>query len=115
MGLGFNSEFKKSNPAPENGGDDLKPPQRPNFEMGDIYITPSAAAAIPHADVQEALRRHSLGDWGNLDEEDKRENERALRDGTRLLSSFSTGEGSKFWIITEADRSSTTILLPSDY
>ena len=55
------------------------------------------------------------GDWGEVDEEDKRLNDAALKDGTRLLSAYVTSRGAGLWIITEADRSATTILLPSEY
>jgi hypothetical protein len=56
-----------------------------------------------------------MGDWGDLDEEDRRENERSLEDGCRLLSAYHLRDGTKIWIITEADRSATTLLLPSEY
>ena len=60
------------------------------------------------------LARHALGDWGEVPPEDARENERSLKHGWRVLSSYAVGEG-KVWIITEADRSYTTILLPDEY
>ena len=60
------------------------------------------------------LMRHVNGDWGDLDDEDKQANERALEDGTRLMSAYSIGEA-RFWVITEWDRSVTTILLPEEY
>ena len=62
-----------------------------------------------------ALSRHVKGDWGELDEDDRQGNERSLREGYRLLSSYTSKSGTKFWIITEADRSVTTVLLPEDY
>ena len=55
------------------------------------------------------------GDWGELDEEDKTANDEALKTGERLLSAYKSATGTKFWIITEADRSVTTILMPEDY
>jgi hypothetical protein len=61
------------------------------------------------------LRRHVSTDWGELSEEDVRENELSLREGFRLLSAYQTAKGQKIWIITEADRGATTILLPSEY
>jgi hypothetical protein len=61
------------------------------------------------------LKRHVIGGWGELDEYDRLENERALTDGCRLLSAYILSSGIKFWIITEADRSVTTLLLPSEY
>jgi hypothetical protein len=65
--------------------------------------------------VTESLQRHSSGDWGDLPEEDKRENELSLREGFRLLSAYEKPPLPKIWIITEADRSATTILFPSEY
>lgn len=65
---------------------------------------------------RELLRRHLSGDWGELDAHDRRENERSLKHGFRVLSSYPVGEdGQKVWVITEADRSSTCLLLPSEY
>jgi hypothetical protein len=61
------------------------------------------------------LKRHVTGDWGELDEEDRRENELSVANGFRLLSSYILSSGAKIWIITEADRSVTTLLLPSEY
>ena len=63
----------------------------------------------------EFLIRHKNGDWGELDPEDRRENERALRQGSRLLAAYSTRTGERLWIITEWDRSVTTVLLPEEY
>ena len=84
------------------------------FEPGRIVITRNAATTLNPAAVHEALRRHLSGDWGELSEDDRRENELSLKQGFRLLSSYRDGERT-FWIITEADRSATTILLPEDY
>jgi hypothetical protein len=69
-------------------------------------------------DPGQLLDRHRSGDWGELDKQDRRENERSLVNGWRILSSYPVGNGSKdkrVWIITEADRSATTILLPEEY
>lgn len=63
----------------------------------------------------QLLRRHLAGDWGDLDAEDRAANECALRDEARLLSAYELTTGERLWIITEADRSTTTLLLPSDY
>ena len=63
----------------------------------------------------EFLIRHKNGDWGELDPEDRRENERALVFGSRLLSAYATRTGEALWVITEADRSATTLLLPEEY
>jgi hypothetical protein len=61
------------------------------------------------------LARHVVGDWGDLDEDDRAENELSIREGFRLLSAYHLRDGTRIWIITEADRSSTTVLLPSEY
>ena len=85
------------------------------FPLGQIVITPAALEAIPATEVSAAVKRHACGDWGELDEHDWGENELSLREGFRLLSAYRSTAGTKFWIITEADRSATTILLPEDY
>lgn len=85
------------------------------FPLGRLVITAHAQAFIQPADVLIALRRHASGDWGELCDEDRAENELSLANGYRLLSAYRDSEGNKFWIITEADRSATTILLPEDY
>ena len=94
--------------------------QRPTFArfpLGQTYITPGAEEALMIAGQTgiEFLRRHMSGDFGNLSDEDTAEKELSLREGFRVLSAYRTANGQKLWIITEADRSSTTILLPSDY
>ena len=85
------------------------------FPLGEIVITRNAHQIIPAADVQQALVRHASGDWGDVCEEDRQENELSLQEGYRLLSVYHDSAGVKFWIITEADRSVTTVLLPDDY
>jgi hypothetical protein len=87
----------------------------PKFSLGHVVATPNALAAIPNDEVQNALSRHVRGDWGTLDAEDLNANERALRSGGRLFSSYHSSQNVKFWIITECDRSATTVLLPEDY
>lgn len=82
--------------------------------MGNVVITPNALDQLTPADVQLGLQRHQSGDWGNLGEEDWKENDDALANGRRLLSSYRSGS-TTFWIITEADRSATTVLMPDDY
>jgi hypothetical protein len=67
------------------------------------------------ADIARALIRHGKGDWGDVSGADREENELSLKDGYRLLSVYHDRKGVKFWIITEADRSATTVLLPDDY
>jgi len=85
------------------------------FEVGQLGITPGAQELIPTDDVQIALSRHASGDWGSICEEDNAQNEWALENEARLMSVYESESGESFWIITEADRSSTTILLPSEY
>jgi len=63
----------------------------------------------------EFLRRHQAGVWGELSEEDRQENELSLKEGFRILSAYRTRAGVKLWVITEHDRSATTVLLPSEY
>lgn len=89
----------------------------PRFSLGRILSTPGALTALEEANQSPAefLDRHVRGDWGDVDDEDRQANEDALRDGTRILSSYKTKVGVKVWIITEADRSATTILLPDEY
>lgn len=84
--------------------------------LGRLVATPGALEVLAEAeeDALEYLSRHASGDWGDLDEEDRQENELSLRHGWRVLSSYQVG-GKTIWIITEADRSVTTILLPEDY
>ena len=62
-----------------------------------------------------ALRRHTSGDWGEVDPDDRAANDDALRSGERLLSVYQLATGTTFWVLTEADRSATTVLLPDDY
>jgi hypothetical protein len=91
--------------------------KQPAFELGQIVATPGALAAIKKAGQQpgEFLTRHINRDWGDLDEEDRKENEYSLEHGFRLLSAYKTNAGDRLWIITEADRSVTTLLLPEEY
>lgn len=87
------------------------------FNLGQLVATPGALAAIEEADQSpiEFLIRHQSGDWGEICKEDRRENELSLKHGFRLLSAYRTTKGVKLWVITEADRSATTILLPDEY
>ncbi len=87
----------------------------PRLALGLTVITQNAAGRLNRADVLSALSRHARGDWGDLCAEDKAENEVSVKEGFRLLSSYRDSHGTKFWIITEADRSATTVLLPEDY
>lgn len=85
------------------------------FPLGRLVITPGALETLSPETPMQALARHVTGDWGELDRHDKRENERALAAGSRLFSVYRDSKQTKFWIITEADRSATTILLPHEY
>lgn len=87
------------------------------FSLGSIVATPGAFAAFEASgdDVMAYLIRHLSGDWGDVDEHDRRENELSLVQGFRLLSAYTLTSGTKIWIITEADRSVTTVLLPEEY
>ena len=78
-------------------------------------VTRTALASLPTRDIAVALDRHRRGDWGDVGKQDWQANERALKHGERLLSVYRTASGTKFWIITEWDRSITTVLLPEDY
>lgn len=90
-------------------------PESPKFSLGDLVATPNALMIIPQEDLRTATARHHRGDWGDVCPEDKKANDEALARGGRLLSVYRSRDGTRFWIITEADRSVTTILLPEDY
>ncbi len=85
------------------------------FPLGETVITANALGQVHPSDVCMALQRHACGDWGDLSAADEAENAFSLKEGFRLLSAYSDRNGTKFWIITEADRRSTTVLLPEDY
>lgn len=85
------------------------------FVLGTLVMTPGAEASIPASEMLRTLRRHASGDWGDLDPCDKAANDVACEHGGRLLSCYHSSAGTKFWIITEADRSCTTVLLPEEY
>jgi hypothetical protein len=85
------------------------------FRLGKIVSTPNALDRLTQEDILTGIQRHQTGDWGDVSEEDRAANERALVEGTRLWSVYHAGNGVKFWLITEADRSATTVLLPEDY
>jgi hypothetical protein len=84
------------------------------FPLGQVVITANANAQIGPAAVAAALSRHAAGDWGDVCRDDAALNEQALKHGDRLLSVYGPRDR-QFWIITEADRSVTTILFPEDY
>ena len=85
------------------------------LKLGELLITPAAKKKIHIPDAMSAIIRHKNGDYGEISEEDKEANREALATGERLLSAYNDRNGVRFWIITEADRYCTTILLPEDY
>lgn len=85
------------------------------FRMGRIVATPNALATLSQADILTGLQRHHGGDWGDVNTHDRQANDEALSNETRLFSVYHSADQVKFWIITEADRSVTTVLLPEDY
>ena len=91
------------------------PARSVRFVLGRTVITRGALDSFDGEDVHAGIARHASGDWGDLCPEDKQANDDALRVGARLLSAYHTNGGRKFWIITEADRSATTVLLPEEY
>jgi len=89
----------------------------PRFRLGRILATPAAVEVLADAKVSivDLLCRHVRGDWGDLAESDRQQNERSVEVGARLLSSYVLQNRQTVWVITEADRSATTFLLPGDY
>lgn len=87
------------------------------FPLGRTVATPGALEALEQAQQSplEFLRRHQAGDWGELCDADKRENELSIKHGFRILSAYRTVRDVRLWVITEADRSVTTVLLPEEY
>lgn len=91
--------------------------KRARFELGRTVATPGALRAVEAANDEmiQYLVRHHTGDWGDLCDEDQRANEGALQHGGRILSAYHLKDNTRIWIITEADRSVTTVLLPEEY
>lgn len=96
-------------------GREYEEKRKVRFDLGRVVITANAMQRLDDNSVRQGLGRHSQGDWGDLSDEDRQANDRALKESTRLLSAYQDSRGTKYWIITEADRSSTTVLLPEDY
>ncbi|WP_423391999.1 hypothetical protein [Burkholderia sp. LMG 21824] len=96
-------------PSTQNAG--------PRFKLGRIFATPAALEVIAdaHVSIIDLLIRHIRGDWGDLSESDRQQNELSITAGLRLLSGYVLPGGHTVWVITEWDRSSTTFLLPGDY
>ncbi len=87
----------------------------PKFDLGRLMITSHAMSTLDPLEIAKAVSRHLQGDWGDCDPEDRAANDAALLEGSRLFSVYHTTNKTKFWIITEWDRSATTVLLPEDY
>jgi hypothetical protein len=85
------------------------------FPLGLVVVTTTALDVLTPLDVKGALFRHSQGDWGDVSEADSAENDLSLKEGFRILSAYVAENGTRFWVITEADRSATTVLLPDEY
>ncbi len=86
------------------------------FNLGRTLATPAAREELSELNYSplDLLRRHMSGDWSEMDKDDQQSNREAITEGSRIFSAY-TIQDVKFWVITEADRSSTTILLPSEY
>ncbi len=102
-------------PAPADLASGRLPSRTQPLPLGQIVITPGALRILPESEVHAALQRHALCDWGTVGEADWKENDLSVDQGFRVLSAYQTNAGTRFWIITEADRSSTCILLPEEY
>ena len=91
--------------------------RKPLFPLGQVVGTPGALEALEQANKGplDVLSRHVTGDWGDLEEEDRAENDFSVQRDLRILSAYTLPTGVKVWVITEADRSATTILLPDEY
>ena len=94
-----------------------KTERKPLFDLGQLIATPGALAALEKSgqSPMDFLSRHVAGDWGEIPEEDKQENQLSLEKGFRLMSSYRTNANAVVWLITESSRSHTTLLLPDEY
>jgi hypothetical protein len=123
--------FSKTGPveAPQNGSNEANTSasdkrrrigttfvtNTPRFLSGRMVATPGVRELLGIDEIETALKRHLNGDWGDIPAEDKERNERALREGGGLMSVYQARSGERVWVITEHDRSVTTLLLPSEY
>jgi hypothetical protein len=91
--------------------------RKPLFDLGQLVATPGALAALEKSGQSpvDFLSRHVTGDWGELSEDDRRENQLSVKKGFRILSSYKTNADERLWVITEGSRCHTTILLPEEY
>ena len=89
----------------------------PLFSLGSLVATHGALEVLAQSNQtpSDFLARHVRGDWGDVCAEDKQLNDEALREGSRIVSAYKTATGARIWVITEADRSATAILLPDEY
>ena len=87
----------------------------PQFQHGRVVCTPGVLVELELEEILLSLARHLTGDWGSLCKEDREYNYVAVENGGRIFSQYETATGRTFWIITEADRSVTTVLLPEEY
>ena len=85
------------------------------FKLGRISVTPNALTSISQEEILVSIQRHQAGDWGEVTPESRMANDHALKVGTRIRSVYHSVRGIPFWILTEADRSKSTVLLPQDY
>jgi hypothetical protein len=85
------------------------------FRLGKIVSTPNALSQLTQEDILMGIQRHQAGDWGEVDADDRRANDQAWVERTRIISAYHSANGTKFWLITEADRSHTTVLMPEDF
>jgi len=98
----------------DTGSDGIKTNAK-RLPMGRTVVTRTARKVLTGHDIHSALRRHESHDWGNVSESDRKSNDRAVKNGDRILSSYQSSDGETFWINTEWDRSVTTVMLPEDY
>jgi hypothetical protein len=91
-----------------------KPFPTAKFRLGKIFTTENARLQLTEEDILTGIQRHQAGDWGDLYEHERAANDRALVERTRVWSVYHTARGVKFWLITESDRSATTVLLPEE-
>jgi hypothetical protein len=85
------------------------------FPLGRIVATPGILESVSHDEISTCLARHAQGEWGDACKEDREENDFAVDKYLRIFSVYNASDGTRFWIITEADRSATTVLLPEEY
>ena len=87
----------------------------PKFSLGEIRLTPGAATKLLPQDIDEAVRRHGRGDWGEVGSQGNQDNAARVEQGGTIASIYTSSGGIKFYVITEADRAITTVLLPEEY